>query len=308
MTPSKSVRGALTLCILAVLTLAACAQSADTYDEDATEAQIVEYFEAFYPQLSQLEVESIQEKEGSPFLEVSISFLNRGRKQTQSVWITPDRKHLVLGQVWDLTKDPKRVQWEQKKEGAEDRLAKLDLSQSPHKGNPDAEVVVVEYSDYQCPYCSRAYSTLENQLIENYGDRVKFVYKHLPLEQLHPWAKKASVAAVCAQEQSLEGFWTIHRLLFENQRAITTENLRDKVEEFAAQTSLEVGPLMECFDNEATVAQVEADMREAGQLGITSTPTFLVNGALISGAVPFEEMSGYVNRALEDANQGQDER
>ncbi len=303
MTSRLAARGLLFTMILAGLVLAACAQDAAGYDEEATRARIVAYFETFFPQLSAVQVVEISEEEDSPFVRVDVSFVNRGQQQTQPVYMTADGERLILGQIWDLTKDPRDYQWEQKTEGAEERMSKLDLSGSPYRGNADAKVTVVEFSDYQCPYCSRAYATLEGQLVETYGDRVKFVFKHLPLESLHPWAKKASIAAACAQQQSLDAFWGFHGKLFENQRAITVENLREKVEEFAGELNLEKEPLLACFDSEATAALVENDLREASQIGIGSTPTFLVNGALISGAVPFEEMSSYVERALEDAKE-----
>ncbi len=296
-----TVRGFLILTVLSALVLAACAQSAESFDEEATKTRIIEYFQTFFPQLSDVQVVGIEPTEDSPFLKVSVSFTNRGREQTQPVYLTPDGKHLVLGQVWDLTRDPGQVRWEQKKEGADERLAKLDLHNRPFKGNPDAKVTVVEFSDYQCPYCSRAYATLENQLVESYGDRVKFVFKHLPLEQLHPWAKKASIAAACAHQQSQDGFWGFHKAFFENQRAITVENLRDKVQEFGGSLELQIDPLLACFDNDASSTLVEADMHDATELGITSTPTFLINGALVAGAIPFEEMAGYVDQALKDA-------
>jgi protein-disulfide isomerase len=150
----------------------------------------------------------------------------------------------------------------------------------PSIGPEDAPVTIIEFSDYQCPYCARAEPTIE-QVLERYSGRVRFVYRHLPLEQIHPQARAASLAAICADRQGK--FWEYHKLLFANQRALGDENLRD----YAEQVGLEVESWGQCTQAPETAQKLAEDMLAAAQAGIQGTPGFLVNGILLSGARPF---------------------
>ncbi len=291
--------------VFLLLLFTACVETTKTQaaegDPDALKTKVTEYVKSLLPQLQDPQVTAIEKSTDTPFYKAELSFNNRGRPQSTEIYITLDQKYLILGQVWDLQVDPLRARWDQRLEGAEERVAKADISDRPFKGNKDASVVVMEFSDYQCPYCSQAYKNLERQVMEEFGDQIKLVFKHLPLEQLHPWAKKASIAAVCAYVQKPEAFWDMHSRFFENQQEITVENLRDKVSAYASEIELEGDAFLACFDEEKTSSVVEADLSEAQQLGINSTPTFMINGALFPGAIPFDEMSAYIKFALEDA-------
>lgn len=305
MLQTRAPRALFILSVILCLVLPACAQSEATepeVDTAAVQQKIVAYMTALYPNLQGVEVESLEKDASLPFLKGTVVFNNRGRQQKSQVYVTGDGKYLVLGQVWDMDMDPAEARWEQRKQGSEERLAKVDITDRPFKGNPEAPVLVVEFSDYQCPFCARAYTTLEQELLTKYGDRIKLVFKHLPLESLHPWAKKAAVGAACAYIQQPELFWEIHNRLFENQKSISVENLRDRLGEFADEVEgLDKESLLACFDEQRTVSVVEADQNEAQALGLSSTPTFLVNGALIAGAVPLEEMTAYIDLALKEA-------
>lgn len=306
---------ALVLIAVFVLTFSACAQSSASEtakspqalseaELEAAKQRIKDYMSALYPNLQDISVLEVTPEPDKPFLKGTVEFKNRGQVQKSQVFVTPDSRYLILGQLWDMDVDPARARWEQRKVGAEERLAKVDLTDRPYKGDPNASVVILEFSDYQCPFCSRAYATLEEQVVEKYGDRVKLVFKHLPLESLHPWAKKAAVATTCGYVQSPEFFWKLHSSIFTNQKEITVENLREKVDGFASEIEgLDKERLLSCFDGEETISVVQADLAEAQQLGLRSTPSFLVNGALVGGAISFEEMSTYLDLALEDAGQ-----
>ncbi|MFQ5738646.1 MAG: DsbA family protein [Acidobacteriota bacterium] len=286
------------------MTFSACAQSSDaqsTLDREALKAKIVQYIHSLNPRLEGLELRSLEKDAATPFLKGTVAVKNRGREQKYSVFVTDDGGYLILGQVWNLDIDPIKARWLEKKKGAQERQAKIDFTDRPTKGNLDAAVTVVEYSDYQCPFCSRAFQTIESQLLSRYKDRIRFVYKHLPLVKMHPWARKAAIASACAYVQNQEAFWGMHSQLFEGQKEITKENLRTKVESFAGELKLDVPAFLGCYDDERTKSVVETDMNEAGQLGVTSTPTFLINGAIVAGAVPFEEMASYIDFALDEA-------
>src|SRR6185369_13681515 len=138
--------------------------------------------------------------------------------QTQNVafYVSRDGKYLFRGDAVDLSVDPlKQV------------MSKISLEHQPERGPKDAKVTIVEYSDFQCPFCSRVYSTLENDVLKNYGDKVRFVFKNFPLSSIHPWAEDGAVASECAFQQGNDKFWAMYNGLFSKQSEITKENLKD---------------------------------------------------------------------------------
>ena len=296
----------ISLIFLGMLSLGgACQQqirSQTVVDSDGFRQRIADYLTGLNKAVSQVEVEEITPLEDSSLLTVKLSYVSGQSKQSTELFVTEDGRHLILGQVWNLELTPQEARWRQLSRVGEENLAKIDLVDRPARGNPDAGVVVVEYSDYQCPYCATAYSGLETRLLEKYGDRIRFVFKHLPLTSIHPWALKAALAATCGYLQDPEAFWEIHSRLFENQKAITVENLREKVEGFAIEANLNQERFIECFDKESTRSVVMSDVSEAAQLKITSTPTFLLNGAPFRGAPDFDEFSGFIDMALKEAS------
>ena len=238
----------------------------------------------------------------APFLLVRVSYQAGNKPQASEFHITEDGKYLVLGQVWDLSVGPQKARWNRLSEMGKKNLEKIDLKDRPVQGNPEADVVVIEYSDYQCPYCATAHFGLEKRLLEEYGDKIRFVFKHLPLTSIHPWAMKASLATTCGYVQDPDSFWKIHGQLFQHQKEITSENLRDKVWEFAEEAGLDVEPFLDCFDNEETKSVIQRDMKEAAQLRISSTPTFLLNGAPFRGSPNYQEFTGFIDMALAEAS------
>jgi protein-disulfide isomerase len=158
------------------------------------------------------------------------------------------------------------------------------------KGNPDAKIAVVEFSDFQCPFCSRVNPTMA-QIEREYGDDVRIVFKHMPL-RIHPKAPAAHAAAEAAHRQGK--FWEMHDLIFADQRGMNTE----KYEEYATQNGL----TLEQFKRDASSAEVkkkvEGDLAEAAKLGVTGTPAFFVNGRFISGAQPYTTFKSMIDEEL----------
>ena len=265
--------------------------------------RIADYLMGLNSTVDDVEVDKIEPLEESPFVAVTVSIKAGNRNQETKLFVTEDGSHLIIGQVWDLNLSPQAARWQRLRKEGQENLERIDLSDRPVKGNPEAKVVVVEFSDYQCPYCATANSGLEKQLLDQYGDRIQLVFKHLPLINIHPWALKASIAAACGYLQDPPAFWGIHDQLFENQKNITVENLRSQVEGFARETGLNLEEFLDCFDNERTKSVVQEDLREARRLKITSTPTFLLNGAPFRGAPDFDEFSDFIDMALEEASE-----
>ena len=177
----------------------------------------------------------------------------------------------------------------------------------PVRGNPDAPVTIIEFSDFQCPYCARGFTTVE-QILEKYPEDVKFVYLHFPLGN-HPWATPAAIAAVCTAQQDAEAFWTLHDNYFRNQRAINANNVLDKSREFLAGSGIDFDTWATCAEDKESEAYkgaalaVESSMTTGSKFGVTGTPGFFVNGHFLSGAKPLEEFDALIAQAKADAAQ-----
>ncbi|MBF0369162.1 MAG: DsbA family protein [Magnetococcales bacterium] len=170
--------------------------------------------------------------------------------------------------------------------------AKIDLTApEPHrfhvrgpedlaKGNPDAPITIIEFSDFECPYCQRVQPALE-ELSKQYGDKIRLIFRHYPLP-FHKKAPKASEASQCAADQG--AFWPYHDLLFENQKAMELENLK----EHAKELKLDIEAFNNCLDQGIYSARVAKDMEEGQRLGVTGTPAFFINGLMVEGSQPKE--------------------
>ena len=170
----------------------------------------------------------------------------------------------------------------------------LDLSNPPHAafvGPEDALVRVVEFSDFECPYCSRAADTFRGLKDKYAGKPVQFVYRHFPLS-FHPNARPAAEYAQCAQEQGK--FWAMHDGIFAVQRELSPEKLK----EVAAQAGLDVAKLDECMASGRVRGQVDADMQKAQEVGVQGTPSFYVNGQSFAGNPTVDGLSQAIDAQL----------
>jgi len=206
--------------------------------------------------------------------------------QKVSFIATPDLKYVVFGNVEDVTVDPSKA-----------IMDKISLKGEPHKGPENAKVTIVEYSDFQCPFCSKGYQTIEKQVLANYGDKVKFYYKNYPLP-FHPWAKKGAVAAACAKEQKPDAFWKLYSSFFENQAQMTKDNVKQKATEYLADQKIDMAKWNDCVDNNKSLPQVKAQMAEGGTVGVRGTPGFIINGRLVSGAQPAQNFKNIIDDEL----------
>lgn len=172
-------------------------------------------------------------------------------------------------------------------------LVEIAVSDSEGMGDPDAPVVVVEYSDFQCPYCYRSYTELLPQLKENYIDEglVYFVYRHYPLSSIHPYAQNDGEATECARDQG--AFWEMHDAIFDGQ-AFTDDDLKG----YAADLGLDTNEFDECLDSDKYEEKVKNDLAEGIAAGVSATPTFFINGEKVVGAQPYETISSVIESYL----------
>lgn len=169
----------------------------------------------------------------------------------------------------------------------------VDTSAAPSWGPADAKVTLVEFSDFECPYCGRFNRDTYDLIRQQYGDSIRYVFKHLPLTQIHPNAERASMAAECANEQGK--FWEYHSILFQNQTNLSAEALVGYAQTVGVADQAKFN---ECLQTEKYLSKVQADMNEGFNLGIGGTPTFFINGIALVGAQPFSVFRNAIDNAL----------
>jgi len=187
---------------------------------------------------------------------------------------------------------------------AEAPVVEMDVADAPTKGSKDAKVQIIEFSDFECPYCAKFVTLTMPQILSTYGDKVLFAFRNYPLPaSMHPYAQKAAEASECANDQGK--FWEYHDLLFQNQSQLSAlvqadptngvNQVVEQLKQYAASLSLDTAKFNQCLDNGEGAAKVTSDataMTEAlTAAGITrfGTPSFFINGTFISGAYPFDE-------------------
>ncbi len=159
---------------------------------------------------------------------------------------------------------------------AQERLRFLN---APSIGNPDAPIVIVEFSDFQCPFCRQAFPILK-QMVAKYSDQVKFVYADFPITEIHDMAIPAAHAARCANEQGK--FWQYHDSLFQNQDNLSQSAFL----KLAEMNDLDMQDFATCMDSQKYVQDIQDQFQLGLELGVTGTPTFFVNGRRFPGVIP----------------------
>jgi protein-disulfide isomerase len=268
----------------ALLMTAGCVSAAGT---DGNE-QLIKYYrkKQNVPPAQKISVTGLKESSIKGAKEGTLEVGEGAAAQKVPFIASADLRYAVFGTVEDVSVDPSKAV-----------MQKITLKGEPHKGPENAKVTIVEYSDFQCPFCSRGYTTMETQVLKEYGDKVRFYYKHYPLP-FHPWAKSGAIAAECAKEQKPEAFWKLYSALFENQGQITADNVKEKSTGYLEGTGVDMAKWNDCFDNKKTAAKVDAQMQEGSSVGIRGTPGFIINGRLVSGAQPFENFKNIIDDEL----------
>jgi protein-disulfide isomerase len=223
---------------------------------------------------------------------------NGEKKQDLTFLISKDRSSMMRMTKFDLTKDP-----------FAQTMSKIDVSGRPTRGVKASKVVVVNFDDFECPFCSRMHKTLFPEIFKEYGDRVTFIYKDYPLTEIHPWAVHAAVDANCLASQNTDAYWDFADYIHANQQEVSNEktpaarlDALDKLTILQGQKhNLDVVKLQACVKAQDETA-VKASMKEADGVGVEATPTLFVNGEKIDGAVPISELRAALDRALKDAN------
>jgi len=175
---------------------------------------------------------------------------------------------------------------------------RLDVAATgPSIGPENAPVTIVEFSDFQCPFCNRVEPTIR-RLVERYGDQIRVVYRHFPLDRIHPRARPAAEASVCAEEQ--DRFWAYHEKLFANQHQLSDEDLK----RYATELGLDADAFSACLTRSDVKARVQADLDAGEKAGVSGTPAFFVNGIMVSGARSEQAFAEIIDSELAAAKSG----
>ncbi len=269
--------------------------------EAGAEKKVVDYYrrKANLPPEAKAELANVKESSIPGLQQANIKVTTGSNVQNIGILMSADGKYVVfsgvdrnrmaVGGIEDVTSDP-----------FAEVMKKLTLDGNPSKGPKDAAVTIVEFSDFQCPYCSRAYNTLKNQVLKEYGDKVRVVYKNFPLS-FHKWAEPAGIANECAYDQDEAASWVLYSYYFDNQRELNEENLKEKTLEALKETKVDADKFADCFDNKKTADRIQADMAEGKSVGVTGTPAFLINGRFLSGAQPFPRFKAIIDDELQRA-------
>jgi protein-disulfide isomerase len=195
-------------------------------------------------------------------------------------------------------------------------IVAASVDDDPFWGPQDAPVTIIEFSDFQCPFCSRFFSQTYPQIKQDYEGQVRFVYRDFPLSSIHPWAQKAAEAGECAAEQGK--FWEYHDAIFQSQSSITgsyqaaatatpadaSASLTaavDTLKGLAPGVGVDTTAFNQCLDSGKYTQEVQKDYQEGITYGVTGTPAFFINGVTLIGAQPYANFKAAIDAALQEA-------
>ena len=172
----------------------------------------------------------------------------------------------------------------------------------PIMGNKNAKVTMIEFSDFQCPFCKAFFTDSEQKVIDTYvkTGKIKFVYRQFPLVSIHPNAQKAAEAAECANAQNK--FWEFHDVMFQNQDTWAPLAAADAAADFttyAGQVGMDTDQFTTCFQSEKYKKNVDDDVADATAAQVDATPTFFINGLRVTGALPFDQLKQTIDQELQ---------
>lgn len=283
--------------LLLMVCLGCAAQSVSPDLAQKIERQVRAYYKV-PPELKVLVGSASPSPDFPNYDSVVVTIDSGEKKQDLKFLISKDHASMMRVVKFDLSKDPYA-----------DTMSKIDVSGRPTRGAKASKVVVVNFDDFECPFCSRMHQELFPEVFKEYGDRVTFIYKDYPLVEIHPWAMHAAVDANCLAAQNADAYWDFADYIHANQHEVSNEKTPgarleavDRLTMLQGQKhSLDTVKLQACIKAQDESA-VKASMKEADAMGVDATPTMFVNGERVDGVVPPSEMRAMLDRALKDAN------
>ncbi len=211
-----------------------------------------------------------------------------GKTQEESFYVSADSQNIIRGDVFNVNTSP-----------FEADLKILKTDNQPFLGTPGAPVTLIEFADFQCPYCKQEAGVVRNQLMAAFPGQIQLVYMDYPLESIHPFARGAAIMGRCIYTQNNDSFWAYHDWIFQHQAEITAENLRPMALDYAkTDKNLDIGSLTACMTAPEPRAQVDRTIAMGDALKINATPTFFLNGRRLVGTIALENLKIVVEHEI----------
>lgn len=242
-------------------------------DKAALEAYL-RHLELWIPQVAVTIGDPTPSKTLAGFSEVVVNLSYNGQAKEERYLLSPDGRRLIKGQAYALDGNP-----------FQSNLDRIKLTDQPSFGPASAKVNIVVYGDFQCPYCKAEAESMRENVPKMFAQDVRVFFKDFPLEQIHPWARPASIAGRCVFRQGGDAFWKFHDWIYKVQSEITLENLNQRTLAWAGENGVNGVELGRCIESKATEAEVLANLNEGRALGVDATPTLVINGRKLPGGV-----------------------
>ncbi len=298
--------------LVAVFCLGCSAQSLSPETNQRIERQVRAHFKV--PDAVTVTVGAPKPSEFTGYDTLPITFEGGGQKTTHDFLLSKDGKKLLRLTNIDITPEAYAKTLLQNAATRRERaelMKKINVTGRPWRGAASPQVTIVVYDDFQCPYCADMYRTLFADSMKEYADRVRIIFKDFPLFEIHPWARRAAIDSNCLAEQSNDAFWDFSDYVHANQRDISGPN-RDLNASFSRldNAALDAGRkhkldgniLQSCLKSQPDTL-LNASVKEADSLGVSSTPTLFINGDKTSGALTETELRSEIQAALRNAEQ-----
>jgi protein-disulfide isomerase len=280
----------LVLCSLVMSAVAPCFPQAESTRVPAISLDVQKHIEVYLRNLYawgpafSVKIGIPTDPPEAGFYRVPIQVTYGGQSDTAEMYVSTDGRFLMRGELNDMRGDP-----------FASARSHLHVDGNPSVGPADARVTVVAFSDFECPHCKQLCETLK--AIEPLYPQVRFVFKDFPIEQIHPWAMTAALAARCAYMHNPSDFWKVHNAIFDSQETLKADNAWDKMLELASEAGLQPESFRSCMASPEAKRAIEANQTDGRALHLASTPTVFVNGrALVGGAR--ELLEQYINYEL----------
>jgi protein-disulfide isomerase len=213
------------------------------------------------------------------FYDVVVHLSYNGQSIDQKYLVSGDGKKIVKGDIYDVGRNP-----------FQNNIDKIKTDLQPSYGDAKAPITAVIFGDFECPLCKQEAEAMRPNLTKTFPGKVKVVFKDFPLEQIHPWARAASIAGRCIYRQDPQAFWKYHDWVYGTQSDIKPETLSPMVLKWAGENGVDGVQLGRCMDTKATESDVNKNIAEGRSLGVDATPTMYLNGRKIVGAMGWPEM------------------
>ncbi|MEO8025864.1 MAG: thioredoxin domain-containing protein, partial [Bryobacteraceae bacterium] len=258
--------------------------AAKTVPMDKTQLEAyLRHLDLIIPQVS-LKIDDPKPGPTPDLYQVDVHLIFGQASQDRTYFVSKNGDKLFRGTVHDLHKSP-----------FQDDLDKLKVDLQPSFGAPGASVVMVAFSDFQCPLCKEEAKVLRENVAKEYGDKVRVYFRDYPLDAIHNWARTAAIGGRCVFRSNPAMFWDYHDWIFAHQGEINVDNVKQKIGDFANEKKLDALQLGRCVDTKATENEVNQSVAQGKSLQVDATPTIFLNGRRLTGNLPWQNMKQLID-------------